>query len=79
MAAVVAARDEAARQQRLTQAAADAIGQWFLEARILEKKVGQLRMEELQDIATAAISGYQIQLSREERPSAPPRVVPTLG
>jgi hypothetical protein len=54
-----------ARQARCTKAAAEAMGQWFVEAGILRKPIGSLSYEELSHAATAAISGWLVADSRE--------------
>lgn len=56
---------EDARQARLTKAAAEAMGQWFIERGILRKPVGALNYDELTGLATAAISGWLLADSRE--------------
>lgn len=56
---------EDTRQARLTKAAAEAMGRWFIEQGILRKRVGELSYLELTGLATAAISGWLLADSRE--------------
>ena len=62
---------EDARQARLTKAAAEAMGQWFIEAGILRKPVGSLNFDELSSAAVAAISGWLHADSRERAQRQP--------
>lgn len=56
--------DHDIHQATLTRGAAMAIGEWLIESSILEKRVRELHMPELEAIAVAALSGYILTKNR---------------
>lgn len=63
------------RQRRITHSAALAMGEWLISAGVLRKPVGSLRIEEMEAMATAAISRWVVEWSAEsvsDRPSSGP-------
>ena len=64
-------------RKRIVRAAALVVGQWLQESCLLEKKVWQLQLPELEGLTNAAVSAFIVAESREkERRDAEP--VPTL-
>lgn len=58
-------------QAQTTRAAAIAMGNWMIEAGITGKRIDQIRMNELENMAIAAIGGWTIKraefLAKERR------------
>ena len=62
-------------QAASTRAAAEAMGQWLIGAGIVQKRIIHLNMAELENMATAAISGWVVKraelLKIEEQKTSP--------
>lgn len=54
-------------QAQTTRAAAVAMGEWLIGAGIVERKIIHLRMEDLENMAIAAISGWVIKRAELEK------------
>ena len=53
------------RQDRLSKAAAEALGNWFTDQGVLNKLVRHLSYDELRSAAVACVSGWLVADSRE--------------
>jgi len=58
---------ESERQAALTRAASAGIAEWLKASGVLDKAVRHLRDDELDAMAAAAVSGYIVERSRQEK------------
>ena len=73
----MAEKIEAESRALIVREAAEVLGEWLQGAKLLEKRIWQLRMPELESIVDVAVSAFIVAQSREESrrdslPAPPP-------